>query len=205
MAEGSLTVGDPNNTQTYDTEYLGLTLDNYATTTMYGADFVYAFSGSVIENEPGATFDVQCDAPGFSGLIADGKLVGPAVFNNLTGATFIADGTDARAILSFNNEGTVEVETGLFQFHNIFGSTDTNSGIIVGEPGTRLQFFGPQEMTSTSVLSGYDVQFMGDGPDDADIGGSYAASDATVVIGQQVNFTGEVTVLGHGPGLKVGE
>jgi hypothetical protein len=124
---GLLTISSSGN----DTFLSGGTLNNAGTVVRSGANDWYLQDGAVVNNLPGALFDVQNN-----GRIYD--LEGAATFNN-QGTFRRSAGTglmDLTAGLSFNNSGTVQVQTGTLSFSSGYvqtgGSTDLAGGTLGG-------------------------------------------------------------------------
>ena len=152
----------------------------------------------MFNNEPGASFDARSDWTFGWDFIG-----GIPTFNNLAGATFGVsndgggDGTQMGLI--FNNDGTVEVNSGSlllgFLFDASVAGSATSSGEFDGASGTSLGFWSvSQEFTATSSIDAGNVVFV---EGEYDVAGSYGASGQTQVnLGATVNFTGTVANVG---------
>jgi len=111
------------------------TLENGGTILWTGAGFISVTGGAVITNRGGALFrDENVTAASLGGGIAAGRFDNVGAFRKTTGAGT----TTVAAGLSFNNSGTVEIQTGTL---NLAGG-GTHSGSVTVPAGTALNLSG---------------------------------------------------------------
>src|SRR5262249_17946782 len=129
-------------------------------------------AGGVINNLAGATFDVHCDG-------------------NIQGGTFNNDGTFRKSQstgqttlnISFNNRGTVEVQTGTLEVN----SHCTASGTFTADAGAILAFDGGvHTLTASSVVNGPGNVSIG--PGTTNVLGAFAPRGTVTVATDVVNF-----------------
>lgn len=110
----------------------GRTMDNSGTTTLSDSGSLFIDDGAVFNNLAGATFDIQGDADleFFTGA--------PSTFDNRGSLVKSAgaDTTNVDAGLRFNNDGTVQVQSGSFRFTGGGAST----GSFTSDTGTAIEF-----------------------------------------------------------------
>ena len=146
---------------------------------------------AAIVNGPDAVFDVQVDRA----MTYQGRQV--AVFtNNGTFRKSAGPGTASLLGITFNNAGTVELDSGTLSFEPDYplpGSLATWTGTVTGADGTTLILVGPLVLQEGSSLSVPSVVFNG-GP--VTVAGQYQAtvSTSTTTGSPAVSFTGSARV-----------
>jgi hypothetical protein len=168
----------------------GATLNNHGAATWSGAGGIFASNGASINNLAGATFNAQ----GTIALLWDTSKSGPQpVFNNAGAFTSSGAASFIDFQPAFNNTGTVEAQAGTLSLGGGGYGISTSTGTFLGDPGTRLQLYGSQNLSATASVIG-DVVALG-GP--STLAGPYTATGGTITIGGTVNFTGPVGGLGN--------
>ncbi len=165
----------------------GRTLTNAGIMTWTGTGNFQANSGCVINNLAGATFYIQTDA-----ALYNNSGAGPT-FNN-AGTVQKSAGSGVASIQSctFNNSGTVDVQTTTLSL----GNAGTNSGTFTVEAGATLTFFGGNSPTLTNhagISGAGSVSFNGGGTVTL-AGATYNVTGTTSVSGGAVVFNGPTTV-----------
>jgi fibronectin-binding autotransporter adhesin len=146
---------------------------------------------AAIVNGPGALFDVQVDRA----MTYQGTQV--AVFtNNGTFRKSAGPGTASLLPITFNNAGTVELDSGTLSFepsYSLPGSLATWTGTVTGADGTTLILNGPLVLQEGSSLSVPSVVFNGG---TVTIAGQYQATvgTSTTTGSPSVSFTGRARV-----------
>ena len=126
--------------------FLGETVNNNGSAKITNVGSLFGSAGAIWNNNAGAVFDLQDD----SHLRNDRLGGGTGVFNNNNGAKFVMSGPASSTVeWSFNNSGTVHVESGGLFFTN----TLTNAGTIVVDLSTYL-FVPVIESTGTIMGNG---------------------------------------------------
>jgi len=106
-------------------------------------------------------------------------------------------GTGSASSLSgLNNSGVVRAEIGEIYF----SGGGTNTGTILGLPGTLLRFNGTHEMTPASSLTADDIRFFNP---NANIRGAVNIADSLTVDGGICTFTNEADVTSYGQHLHL--
>jgi PKD domain len=171
----------------------GRTINNIGAAVWSGEGQLVAGGGYVINNLPGATFDIQSDARlQYSG-------VGTGTFNNLGTLRKSAGSGESQWQADFDNDGLVDVQSGDLSLH--LGTASANlaldrasSGIFHGAAGTLLEIRGG-DLTAASRIEGDRVRLSAFGS--INVGGVYAVTGSTVVGGNaHVTFTGSVLNVG---------
>jgi len=168
----------------------GRTLDNAGAATWSDTGNIWGSGGSggVINNLPGATFEVRNDTA-FIGFNATFNNAGTLIKSAGTGTTQI-DGV-------FNNSGTVDVQSGTLQLRN----GGTSSGTFEGAEGTTLNFSrGTHTLEASASVSFPDVIFSGG---TVNLAGAYTVSGSTSVTGGTANFNPGATVSNVGSSLTI--
>jgi hypothetical protein len=179
----------------------GRTLNNNGTATFTGnnANVIGSGNGAIINNPAGSTFNLQGDVQYLWGCGICGAV---SSFNNA--GTFKKTAGTGAAIFSgvtFNNTGTVEVQTGALKV-----GAGTHTGSFTGSAGTTIEFgqvFGGQTQTlaATSSITVPNVQFSAD---TTNIAGAYNVFDSTTTLGVTVNFNSPIANLGSILNTNVG-
>jgi YD repeat-containing protein len=158
----------------------GRTLVNTATAT-WASGFMAVADGAVIDNQAGATFDVQSDSGFFLSAIGGAD----ATFNNA--GTFMKSGgtgnTDVANVI-FNNTGRVDVKSGTVTLED----GGTGSGSFAAEARATLAFgSGTYTLTAnSSVVGSGTIGFVNGGT--ALVGGIYGVNGTTEISSGTVNF-----------------
>jgi hypothetical protein len=142
VANGGLALSNPNSfisATTLD----GRQLDNAGSAVWTGPGNITISNGGVFNNLAGASFSVSADAQ-FVGSGALGAFNNAGTFNKVD-----SSGTTIFGI-SFNNSGTVDVQTGTLSLNAGGDST----GSFTAESGTNLNFTGGTTLRSASSVSG---------------------------------------------------
>lgn len=141
------------------------TLKNLGTITWSGAGSIGGNYGAVIQNTPGAAFDVQNDAPitySYSGGFTP-------VFNN-AGLLKKSAGTGITSVAwTFNNSGTVQIQTGTLSLSgdgNDVGNYDIAAGATLEFAGGMRQFAASASITGSGAITitGGTFDITGDNP-----------------------------------------
>jgi hypothetical protein len=149
-------------------------LDNAADAVWASGD-LRPFSTGVINNLPGATFDIQADGVSFGAA-------GESVFNN-RGTLRKSVGTGAVILnAALNNDGTVEVRSGTLRVGYPVGFTGSSTGGFTVLSGATVAFFGTHQLAASVTFSG----------------------SGRIVIDAPVTYAGNLTVSGATPALAVG-
>jgi MBG domain (YGX type) len=160
----------------------GRNLNNFGTVN-WGAGDIHLVNGAVVNNEPGAIFDVAA----FATLMSDGS----GAFNNA--GNLVATSTLSSIRVPFNNTGHVDVQRGEL---SIAGGVTSTGGTFVSEADAFLEF-GVTSIDSASSISGAGkVQFA---TGSATIAGTYNITGTTLVrpnAGDTVIFSGNVQSVG---------
>jgi hypothetical protein len=136
-------------------------------------------SNGTFNNLPGAVFNVQAEKLMF-------QSGGPALFSN-TGTVRKLAGTGTTIInVPFNNNGTVELQSGTLTF----GVSGTSGGTFNGAANTDFIFVG-HTLQAASSVSAPNVTFQAV----SSIAGSYNVSNVTLLSGT-TTFTGNVLSVG---------
>ena len=169
--------------------FLGRTLSNYAGATWSDSGRIdsYDFAGTLI-NQPGATFDIQCDAGwNVNGVVPN--------FTNHGRLTKSAGSGTAQIDAAFDNTGSVEVQQGSLSLAG--GGIDTGSFTV--DSDTILQFAGgTHALNAGSSVSGAGAVYFSAGMVNMD-GASYDVSGGTYASGGTANFLPAATVQSVGP------
>jgi len=150
---------------------------------------VGAAGTGVIRNRPGATMELRGDNTGISGGTTNNE-----------GLIVKTQGTGNPAIVQYtvHNSGIIHVQSGWLWLGYTGG---TNSGEILGDPGTGVNFRGTFEMSPTSRLIADDVTLSG-GATSFVRGEVDIAGDLTIA-GGNWTFTNESQAAGYGENLFV--
>jgi hypothetical protein len=188
---GSTTVGDGANGATLTiTGAAGKTLDfrtlnvsSNATATWRGTGNIALLDGAAINNQAGATFNVQIDQ---QVLFAGGAV---AAFNNA--GTLVQDLSTGTTTIGtrFNNSGTVAVNTGTLAL-TLGGAS--GGGFTVAQ-GATLRFGGGVHRLSGAVGGAGAVEFSAGS---TGVAGTYGVTGGTLVSGGDVSFGGAVAGVG---------
>jgi hypothetical protein len=163
----------------------GRYFDNSGAATWSGSGALVVISGAVFNNLPGASLWVQTDAS-LSGGTA-------GTFNNSGLFRKSATAGTTTSSLVFNNNGTVDVQSGTF---SLFGSGSHNGAFTVGL-GATLTFGGSHNLSGTSGISGSGTVTFGvdgSGAGVTTISGSYTISGSTWITTGTVNFVSNVSL-----------
>jgi hypothetical protein len=175
---------------TTDKTFNGGTINNAGTATWTDSGRIGGYYGGTFNNQATGVFEAQNDSS-FYNLSG-----GAPTFNNNTGATFrksAGAGSTAFNGAPFNNNGTVEVQSGTVALGN--GGTGTGSYTVAASKALTFSG-GTHNLSAGSSVSGDGtVNFTGG---TVNVAGSYSVSGTTAVAGGTVNFnsTGGTTVNG---------
>ena len=167
------------------------TLDNAGAATWVGSsgDF-YQLNGSVLNNQTGASLDIQNDLPWYSDTTA-------TTFNNAGTLTESAGTGTTTIYAAFNNSGSVDVQSGTLSLQcggTQSGSFSISVGATLGLDGSSTAF----TMSSTASVSGAGTaEFGGSVSTTFTTGSTYGVSGGTLVDGGTLDFsTGAAVSLG---------
>jgi hypothetical protein len=163
----------------------GHVLNNFGTATFGGTGFLDAFNGSVINNEPGAVFEVRNDQrfQSFTGPVAN--------FNNMGTFRRLSSSGTANIDWIVNNTGTFDVQTGTVTLP--FGGVSSGSFTVAS--GATLNFTGGyHNLTAASSVSGAGAVVFSGGT--TEVRGTYNVTTSTSSTGGTVNFLGTITSVG---------
>lgn len=124
-----------------DLVFIDRIIANRGTATWTCPGNIQASEGATWNNLTGATFDVQNDG------LFNGSVEETPTFNNLTGGLFKKSAGTGTSIIgiNFNNEGTVDLQSGRTNFYNftqLNGTTLLNGGTFGTVGGTPIMFRG---------------------------------------------------------------
>jgi hypothetical protein len=168
------------------------TLNLAGSTTWTDNGTVTLQGGSTINNQTGATFEVQGD----SSLTSSGT---PAsVFSNAGTFTRSASVGTMTVSCQFDSSGTVSVQSGVLNLRG--GGTGTS--VFQGSAGTTLRFGAGYTFTATSKLTSPGIVDFNAGT--INVGGTYDVSGTTSVSGATTSFTGTLAGVGNTVTLSAG-
>jgi hypothetical protein len=182
VAEGGMTILGGNLTE-------GYTLANAGHAT-WASGNMYAAGGAVFDNRPGATFEMQQDNFIYAST-------GGATFNNA--GVVIKSGGSGTSYLqpTFNNSGTVSVQTGAL----LLGA-GSSSGEFAGGAGTIGFGAGTYTLTHESSVSNANVQLTNNAT--LVVNGSYSAKTTNIGGTLTLNQAGSTETLHLGSGSRSG-
>jgi hypothetical protein len=182
---GTLTIMGAN-VKTLDTRILNISTG--ATANWTGTGDISLLNGAVINNQTGATFNVQIgDRFSTNGTLAAFNNAGLFHQFNSTGTAVIAT--------QFNNSGSVQVDTGTV----VFSVGGTSDGTFTVAQSANLEFGGGTHRLNTSVSGAGNVTFSSGA---VDVVGTYNVAGTTTIT--ETPFVGAATVRFTGPIANIG-
>lgn len=162
----------------------GRIFNNNGTINWVGATQVILSGGAILNNLPGATFDIQNDAPMNIGT-------GGGTFNNQ--GNFIKSGGTSTTNISpvFNNDSTVTVQTNTLSFN---GSGDSN-GTFTINAGATLRFQGTTHtLADGSHIGGAGNLTVAGTSTVVNLDGKYVVTGQTTFSGGIVNLNNQLEI-----------
>jgi hypothetical protein len=160
----------------------GRTINSSGNIQWTGAGIIHG-RGGFINNLAGGLFEARNDSQMFvGGGEGDGGFTNAGTFRKLASSVVTTIG--GAQGFTFTNTGRVEIKTGTLDLGASL-TAHSNTGTIVGSPGTSLNFSGgTSNLTDGSIV---DVPTVGFSGGTVNIGGSYT-SDTTVINGGRADF-----------------
>lgn len=183
-AGGTITCNCPSTIQsTSSARYLLRQFNNYNYATFFGA-FEPSTGGSY-NNQATGTVELRGDSTGLTG-------------GTSTNAGLIVKtvGTGRSTLTGMNNSGTIHAQTGEIYFY----FNGSNSGDIIGDPGTLLTFDGSHEMSTASSLTADNLHITSN---TANVRGDVNISGSVTMDSGTWTFTNEANVTSYGQNLSM--